>query len=428
MSDSQSPSCPTPVSPALLLRSRLNAFLLVLVLMLVATPALWAQPGQDHPDWVTTWSASPSTLPPIPQQEFPQLDNQTLRLIVRTSAGGDALRLRISNTHGSKPLVIGGVSVAGQEFGSNILSIPGMSSKAVTFSAAASFTVPIGAVVISDPVEYAVPQAGNLAVSIYLPTASGFLTSHFAALQTNFISAPGNHLTGEFPVAEEITYSSLLTAVDVVTSTPVRTIVALGDSITDGTGSTVSANQRWPDHFARRLYADNTVPDHAVAIAAIAGNRVTTQSSPIFGENLQARFERDVLALSNVSHIILLEGVNDIGMSSRLPPLISAGEIISGYRQVIARAHARGIKVYASTLLPYEGAVYYTEEGNAVRLEVNEFIRNSGEFDAVIEFESAVADPANPNRLRAEFTQDNLHPNDAGYEAMAAEIPLELFR
>ncbi|MEX2130066.1 MAG: SGNH/GDSL hydrolase family protein, partial [Pseudohongiellaceae bacterium] len=425
---SQSPSCLTPDSPALLLRNRLNAFLLALALLLPTAPALWAQPGQDDPGWVTTWSASPSTLPPAREQEFVQLENQTLRLIVRTSAGGEALRLRISNTHGTRPLVVGGVSVATQVFVSNVLGIPGMSSKAVTFSAAASFTIPVGAVMISDPVEFAVPQTGNLAVSIYLPEASGFLTSHRAALQTNFISAPGNFLSGDFVVAEEITYSSLLTAVDVVTSAPARTIVALGDSITDGTGSTDSANQRWPDHFTQRLYADGSLPDYSVVIAAIAGNRVTTQASPIFGENLQARFERDVLALSNVSHIILLEGINDIGMSSRLPPLISAGEIINGYRQIIARAHARGIKVYASTLLPYEGAVYYTEEGNAVRLEVNEFIRNSGEFDAVIEFEKVVADPANPNRLRAEFTQDNLHPNDAGYEAMAEVIPLELFR
>ena len=405
-------------------QTQLSAVLLGL-LALTAGFGLAAQPGQDHPNWVTTWSASPSTLPPNPYDEISELNNQTLRLIVHTSAGGEALRLRLSNTHGTKELIIGGVTVALSGAGSDVVT---GSTRTVTFSGSESFAISRGAVMISDPLNFAVPRTGNLSVSIYLPEATGFVTAHRAAMQTNYISAAGNHLTGAFPVGEEITYSALLTAVDVVTARPTRTIVALGDSITDGTGSTVSANERWPDHLARRLYADPAYQDYAVAIAAIAGNRVTTEASPIFGQNLQRRFERDVLALSNVSHIILLEGINDIGMSSREGPLVKAQNIINGYRQIIARAHARGIKIYASVLLPYEGAGYYSAEGNVVRQEVNNFIRNSGEFDAVIELDKPVADPANPNRLRPDYTRDNLHPNDEGYAAMASVVPLELFK
>ncbi|MFM1896257.1 MAG: hypothetical protein RLZZ385_1331 [Pseudomonadota bacterium] len=397
----------------------------LLLLLLVAAPALQAQPDQDHPNWVTSWSASPSTLPVQPGQDYEQLFKQTLRVIVHTSAGGSALRLRISNTHGTAPLKVGAVSVGLQADGSAV--VPG-SVRNVTFSKKRGFTLARGAVMISDPIAFDVPQSGNLSVSIYLPTFSGFVTSHRAALQTNYLSTSGNYTGEAFQVARAITHSSLLTAVDVLTGERVGTIVAVGDSITDGTGSSVDANQRWPNLLAQRIYADRRTPDRAVTIAAIAGNRVTTEASPNFGENLQARFQRDVLNLANVSHIILLEGINDIGMSSRTGVLISAEEIIDGYRQIIARAHARGIKVIAGLLLPYEGAAYYTQAGNAVREAVNHFILTSGEFDGVIDFTAAVADPANTNHLRSEFTSDNLHPNDAGYKAMAEAIPLRLFR
>jgi len=212
-------------------------------------------------------------------------------------------------------------------------------------------------------------------------------------------------------------------------SDAVSTIVTVGDSITDGWGSSDDAHQRWPDIFAQRLRTPQGMPVYAVANAGLSGNRVLHEQSPNFGENLLARFERDVLALSNVSHIVLLEGINDIGMSVSAPQqTVSAEQIIGGYQQVIARAKARGIKVIGATLTPFEGAAYFHEEGERKRQQINNWIRTSGAFDGVIDFERAVQDPANPRRLRAEFTADNLHPNDAGYKAMADIIDLELFR
>lgn len=408
-------------------RPTLSPFLLVLALLLAVALA-GAQPAygqsQSDPRWVTTWAASPSTLVD-PREQAPNIDNQTMRLIVHTSAGGSALRLRLANYHGDEPLHLGAVGVALQSEGSGIQ--PG-SSKAVTFGSMASITIPRGAVVMSDPLAYDVPPLTNLSISLYLPESAGFITSHNLGVQTNYNSTPGNHVTSaSLPVAEEVIVFNLLTAIDVIPNEDISTIAMVGDSITDGYGSTVSGNQRWPNQFARRLYADSSISNFAIASGAISGNRVTTEGSARFGENLQARFERDVLALSNVTHMVLLEGINDIGMSSRAE-LISADSIIAGYKQIIARAHARGIKVIGATLTPYEGAVYYTPEGEAVRQAVNSFIRTGGAFDGVIDFESAVKDPANPTRIRADFTTDNLHPNDAGYKAMADMIDLDLFR
>jgi lysophospholipase L1-like esterase len=218
----------------------------------------------------------------------------------------------------------------------------------------------------------------------------------------------------------------LLTAIDVINTNSISAIAVVGDSITDGWGSTASANQRWPNHFTRRLFADSGSKKYAVVNAGISGNRVTTQGNSLYGQNLQARFERDVLALSNVTHMVLMEGINDIGMSPS-GSLISAAQVIGGYRQVMARAHARGIKVIGATLTPYEGAAYFTPEGELVRQEINAFIRSGGEFDGVIDFEKAVQDPANPSRILPKFTEDNLHPNDAGYAAMANIVELHLF-
>ena len=209
----------------------------------------------------------------------------------------------------------------------------------------------------------------------------------------------------------------------------ISTIVMLGDSITDGVGSSRDSNNRWPNHFARRLLKAEDMPAFAVANAGLSGNRVLHENSARFGENLQVRLERDVLALSNVSHVVLLEGINDIGMATMFAgEEVSADDIIAGYRQVIARLHDKDIKVIGATLTPYEGAGYYREEGERKRQQVNAWIRNSGEFDGVIDFEDSVKDLTNPLQLIAEFTADNLHPNDDGYAAMANVVSLDLFR
>jgi lysophospholipase L1-like esterase len=406
-------------------RSSITVAGLILLLLVSYIPPTLGQFGHNDPEWVTTWTTSPSTLPPAGAAED-SLENQTVRLIVHTSVGGRALRLRLSNTHGDRAVTIDSATIARQQQDASIVPA---TSQPITFAGQQAVTIPRWATVMSDPIRFDVPQSGNLAVSLYIPHDSGFITTHALSNQTNYISEPGDHSAAAvLPVAEQSTGWPWLTGIDIIPDQAVTAIVTLGDSITDGWGSTESRNQRWPNHFAHRLYADDSVADYAVINAGISGNRVTTEGNPTFGQNLQARFQRDVLALSNVSHIILLEGINDIGMSSRTGPLISAEQIIAGYRQIIARAHADGIKVIGATLLPYEGAAYYTEEGNRVRLAVNEFIRNSGEFDGVIEFDRVVQDPSNPNRIRPDFTADNLHPNDAGYRAMADSIDLDLFR
>jgi len=383
--------------------------------------------AQDHSDprWVTTWATSPSTLPEA-DSDGANLQDQTIRLVTHTSIGGDSIRLRLSNYHGDGPMEIGAVSVALHSEGSSIVA---SSVKEVLFAGMSETTIARGATVLSDPLEFAVPELSNLAVSIYLPQDTGFLTAHALSNQNNYISTAGNHASSrDLPVDTETPAWALLTAIDVIAEESISAFATVGDSITDGWGSTASTNNRWPNHFARRLYSE--FPDNKFAIvnAGISGNQVTTEGNTLFGQNLQARFERDVLALSDVSHMVLMEGINDIGMSSMGGgDPVSAGEIIAGYRQIIARAHANGIKVFGATLTPFEGAAYFTAAGEIERQQVNDFIRNSGEFDGVIDFEKAVQDPSNPARILPSFTQDNLHPNDAGYKAMADIIDLSLF-
>lgn len=402
--------------------------LVALLLMTVFVFSGAVSYAQEHSDsrWVTTWATSPSTLPGIEADEA-VVEDQTLRLIVHTSVGGSGLRLRLSNYHGDRPMHIGAASIALHSEGS---SIQAGSSRSIRFGGRESITIARGAVVISDPLAFDVPALSNLSVSLYLPEASGFLTAHALSNQTNYISEPGNHVaSANLPVATESPAWNLLTAIDVINDDDATAIATVGDSITDGWGSTDSANQRWPNHFARRLSAETNVGNFAVVNAGISGNRVTTGGSTLFGQNLQARFERDVLALSKVSHMVLMEGINDIGMSATGgSELVSANEVIAGYRQIITRAHAAGIKIIGATLTPYQGAAYYSPEGESVRQAVNDFIRNGGEFDGVIDFDKAVQDPDNPARLLPSFTEDNLHPNDAGYKVMADSINLELFR
>jgi lysophospholipase L1-like esterase len=410
----------------LLARIRQQGSKLLLLGLLLLSLGSAAVSAQTHDDerWVSSWATSPSSIPGTE----PALDvaDATLRLIVHSSAGGSALRLRLSNYHGDAPVQIGEVAVALQAHDSAIE--PG-SSTPVSFNGRPSVTIARGATVFSDPISFVVPAARNLSVSLYVLDDGGFLTAHALSNQTNYVSEPGNHVGDtRLPVAQETPAWGLLTAIDVISEDGVSAIATVGDSITDGWDSTLSGNQRWPNHFARRLYNDNSIADFAIVNAGISGNQVTSEDNPLFGQNLQARFERDVLSLSKLSHMVLLEGINDIGMSSRGEHLVSADAVIAGYRQIIARAHARGIKVIGATLTPYEGAAYYTPEGEVVRQRLNQFIRTSGEFDGVIDFERVVQDPAHPKRILPEFTMDNLHPNDMGYKAMAEAIDLNLFR
>ena len=406
---------------------RLLQHTLAAVLLLTATLA-FAQthtPADQHV--VTAWTMSPSTLPPSANSED-SFNNQTIRQTVRLSAGGEQIRLRISNQHGDRPLRIGSLTIARQLEGS---SLDMDSLQAVTVNGDTSFVIPRGAVLFSDIIDYPVSAFEILSLNIFVPERSGPATTHRLSVQSAWVSPGNTTLATDLPPGtQSISFWHYVTAIDVVGGEAVSTIVTVGDSITDGFGSTDDQHQRWPDLFAQRLRSQAGMPLYAVANAGISGNRVLHELSPNFGENLLARFERDVLALSNVSHIILLEGINDIGMSASAAPqqAVSAEQIIGGYQQIIARAKARDIKVIGATLTPYEGAAYFQEEGERKRQQINNWIRTSGAFDGVIDFERAVQDPENPRRLRADFTTDNLHPNDAGYKAMAEIINLELFR
>ena len=378
--------------------------------------------------WTGTWGTAPAG-PPAPAN-LQTFTDQTLRLIVHTSIGGNRVRIRVSNEFGTTPLVIGAARIGVRATGSDVA--PG-TDRALTFSGNASITIPPGAPVLSDPVELNVPALGDLAVSLYLPGTVEARTIHNTGLQTNYVSLPGDFTAAAtLPVQRLTTAWPFLTEVDVDSAGP--SIVTLGDSITDGTRSTVDTNNRWPDWLARRL---QTVRDPVSGINArlgvvnrgISGNRLLSDSpNPLAGRSILERFDRDVLATAGVRYMTLLIGINDIGNSPNTNP-IPAADLIAGYRQVIARAHAKGIAVFGATLTPFEGAGYYSPEKEVVRQAVNNWIRNSDEFDAVIDFDLATRDPSHPTRfLPAYDSGDHLHPNDLGYQAMGNAVPLTLFR
>lgn len=373
-------------------------------------------PSQSATGWAGTWGASP-TIPIAGSKGF---ENQTLRQVVRVSQGGHSFRIRLTNEYGDKPLDIGAATVALASADGKLLGQP----IAVTFSGRTSTVIPMGAPLLSDPIQLDAKSLDSLSVSLFLPTATGPCTCHFAGTATTWISGPGDFTKTGFEAKETSNSRAFISAVEVETAAP-RTIITFGDSITDGTASTNNANRRWPDVLAERLVAAGRAS--AISNQAIAGNRVLTQQAAIFGANALARFDRDISSVPNAKWLIVLEGVNDIGAAGPNPP--SADTMIAGYRQLIARSHAQGIKVYMATVLPYEGARYFTETGDGIRQQLNTWIRTSGEPDGVIDFDAAVKDPANPRKMQAALQSgDWLHPNDAGYRAMGEAIDLALFK
>lgn len=312
--------------------------------------------------------------------------------------------------------------------------MPG-SDRQLTFGGSPTTVIPPGALVVSDPVRLAVPPLSNLAVSMYFPGSVSATTEHSLAVQTTYVSMPGNFASATSMPAGGTTTTSwyFVNGVEVTAEgRPAAAIVALGDSITDGYASTVDANRRWPNSLAARLQARPATANLSVVDQGISGNRVLHD---FIGPNALARLDRDVLSQSGVRWVIVLEGINDIGIPGAFgtpAENVSADEIIEGHRQLIARAHAKGLRIYGGTLTPFEGTVfpgYYSPEGEVKRQAVNHWIRTSGEYDAVIDFDAAVRDPAHPTRILPAYDcGDHLHPNDAGYQAMANAIDLHLFR
>jgi lysophospholipase L1-like esterase len=388
--------------------------------------------AEDQGHWVGTWGASPFGFQAFgPAQPPAPFADQTLRQKLRISVGGEQIRVRFSNELGMAPLEIGAATVALARDGA---AIDTASLRTVTFGGETSITIPPGAPALSDPVDLAVADLAELAVSIYLPEEAAPATLHMG--RTAYIGGNGDRTTSAaLPDAELSTNHVFLTGVYVLTDEQVSVIAALGDSITDGAASTPHTYNSWPDHFAARVADSDMAGELAIVNHGISGNQVLRDGA---GVSALARFDRDILSTPGVTHVILLEGINDIGtggmqfpgVSGPVPPERSAGEIIAGYRQLIARAHANGIRIFGATLTPFEGtfAGYYTPEKDEVRIEVNEWIRGGGEFDGVIDFEAAIRDPDNPSVMQAEYNSgDNLHPGDAGYERMAGHIDLDLF-
>jgi lysophospholipase L1-like esterase len=384
--------------------------------------------------------ATPPVAPPPGQTFAPppyiHFTNQTLRQIVHTSIGGSKARVVLSNAYGTAPLTIGAAYIALRD---KQAAIETASGRPLTFSGKPTITIPANAVMYSDPVNLAVPQMADLAIDLYLPgttNTSATLTMHGGAFQTSYISETGNHAgTAMFPQVGTTRSWFLLSRVDVVAPDATGAIVAFGDSITDGAQSTADTNSRWPDHLARRLISQGV--KMAVLNAGIGGNRVLSEAAVPAGIdgravgagiNALARFERHVLSLSGVTHVIVLEGINDIG-NARENPTPTAEDLIAAHKQLIEQAHARGLRIFGATLTPFWGAAYYTEVGEAKRQALNDWIRTGKAYDGVIDFDKATRDPSDPKKLLAQYDScDYLHPSDAGYKAMGEAIDLSLFK
>ncbi|GAA3893689.1 SGNH/GDSL hydrolase family protein [Saccharothrix violaceirubra] len=401
---------------------------LVAAALLGASATATAQPAAHAAGgWGATWGSSQHAGAELFGSPWVTegFDDHSVRQVVRLSRGGPALRVRLSNAFGTSPLRLTGATVARTDKGASVR--PG-SVRHVTFQGRKSTTVAVGAELASDPIPFAVPSFEQVTVTLHFAGRTGPATAHGDATATSW-RAKGDHRADVSASAftESTTSWYYLSGVDVVDLSPRRdTVVAFGDSITDGAESTVDADRRYPDRLARRLGGRLGVVN-----AGISGNRVVNDS-PCMGEKAPARFTRDVLSHPDVRTVILLEGINDIGFSEidlgpcGLPnPRVTADEIIGGYRQIIAAAKAKGIRVVGGTLTPFKGAFYATDRGEGVRQAVNHWIRTSGAYDAVVDFDKAVADPADPTALRPEFDPgDHLHPNDAGYQAMADAVDL----
>lgn len=371
-------------------------------------------------DWVGSWSTA-DVAPAASGLSATGFSHQTVREIVHTTVGGSALRIRLSNVFGTAPLAIAGVHVGLRQTGASVQ--PG-TDRQVTFGGSGAVTIPAGERTVSDPVTLPVPAEGDLAVSIYFDGASGPATWHQDAVSTNYYSTAGDHSgdTSSTAYSHVDTSWFFLDGVDVLNSTVDGAVVAFGPSTTDGVASTPDANRRYPDDLGRRLLQLPEGRRMSVLNAGISGNQLLADGGTS-GVNALKRFYRDVIDQAGVRAVILWEGTNDIGNDKSITP----SQIIDAWTQLIDMAHQHGIRVIGATLQPDEGAGYYTEAGNQVRETVNQWMRTSGAFDGVVDFDRVLRDPADPNRMLPSFDSgDHLHPNDAGYEAIADAINLQL--
>jgi lysophospholipase L1-like esterase len=390
--------------------------------------------------WVSAWSTAvhaPLAFPGLPPS--PVFENQTIRMVVRPTIGGERVRIRLSNAFGANAVSIGAAHVALAAQGAKIVP---ESDRALTFGGRTSITIPRDAPVLSDPIDLKFAPFTEVAVTIFLPANTPSGSVHFWGQHETYVSGPGDFTSkADIPNATTKTSWYWLADVEVWASDQTAAIVALGDSITDGVGAKQGDYNDWPDLLANRLAAQKNLPPLAVVNEGIGGNRILHDGA---GVSALARFDRDVLAQPGVANLIVMEGINDIGwphMKPRTPngepiketpfarQLVSADDIIGGLRQIIDRAHQHGIRVFGATLTPYEGADYYTPDGEETRQAVNNWTRTSRAFDGVFDFDAAVRDPKQPSRFRDGYhSGDFLHPSAMGYRAMVDAMDLSELR
>jgi lysophospholipase L1-like esterase len=404
-------------------------------------PALAHGPDAAPPGWVSTWAAAPTTIPPDPPTPATVVSAQTVRHVVHCSAGGDELRIRLTNEFGDTPLHVGAVHVALRAgSGASTATVAG-TDRRVTFGGRADATVPAGAPLVSDPVPLRLAAGADLAVSLYLPERTTATTLAAFSYQENVIA------DGDVTAARTVTPVATVTQNLFLSGVAVRgrgsAVVTLGDSITNGANTGTNLNHRWPDLLAARLRAAHL--DRGVANVGISGNRLLHDPNPpagsaavayaaYFGLGALRRFDRDVLAQPGARYLIVLIGVNDLGHPGTTAPaaeVVTAADLIAGHGQLIARAHDAGLRAFGATVLPFKGDTlgFYSAENERKRSALNHWIRTSGEYDGVVDFDAAVRDPADPLRLAPAYNSgDGLHPNDAGMAAMAGAVPLRFFR
>ncbi|MGW0652239.1 SGNH/GDSL hydrolase family protein [Streptomyces umbrinus] len=434
----------------LTVRHRLAAlFTGALLLGAALSPSASASAQAPAPaTWTGTWATAPTT---VPKTDTTTFNDQTIRQVVHTSIAGTALRIRLSNEFGKQPLKIGEVHVARRAQGTDEPTIDPATDRELTFSGKSSVTIPAGAPALSDPVTLRVPARSDLVVSLHLPESTPGSTVNSFAAQRSYVAA-GN-VTGETKIEPQSVTERwyFLTGVSVraTSAGPAATgkasaAVALGDSITADT--TLGTNHRWTDYLAQRLQGPGG-PRHPVGVLnkGISGNRLLHDPNPpaghpaeayaaYFGESGLKRFDRDVTAQPGVRHVLVLLGVNDLGHPGNIAPLsekVTGQDLIDGHRQLIARAHERGLRIYGATITPFKNDTlgFYTPENAVARQTFNHWLRTSGEYDGVIDFDAALRDPDDPERLLAAYDSgDHLHTNDAGREAMARAVPLRFFR
>ena len=387
---------------------------------LARRPAPPAAAGQ----WVAAWQGSPQLTEPRNLPPAPGLTGSTLRQTIRVSLGGAQWRFRVSNEFGDAPLTISAIHVARGAAGRDSIDAP--SDVALKFGGRASVSLAPGQAVTSDPATFTADALSDLAVSMYVVMAPPGVTGHPGSRTTSYLVA-GNHVTDRtLPSASKTEHWYLLDRADVIAPRTAAAVVVLGNSIADGRGSGTDKNDRWPDDLALRLRAAAATRDVAVLNAGIGGNAVVRGG---LGPPALQRFQRDVLDQPGVRWLIVSEGVNDIGGSRPDSAAAVAEHLIAAFKDMISRAHARGLRVYGATILPFGRSFYASAEHEGARQTVNGWIRTSRAFDAVIDFDSAMRDPANPAQLRSDADSgDHLHPNEHGYRLMAAAIDPALFK